>query len=214
MTLIDIPTEQTTAATDLLISLLAVIGLAYLWRRGPTGLRALLWRGVLALLATAAFLGAIAHGIVLAEAVYSAVWKATYLALALLVAAFLLAAIRDVFGDIHARRALPFLLVIALAFFGYFLVDPDDFRPFIMYELAAMLLSLTGFLWLSWKGTLAGAGWIAASIVVNILAAGVQASGSVSFTLIWPFDHNGVFHLIQMPGIVLLVWGLKSGAAK
>ncbi len=211
MTLIDIPTEQTTAATDLLLSLLAVISLAYLRRRGPTGFRALLWRSVLALLAAATFLGAIAHGLVLGEATYTAVWNSTYLALALLVAAFLLAAIRDAFGDSHARRASPFLLVIALGFFVYFLVDPENFRPFILYEVGAMLLSLAGFLWLSWKKSLPGASWIAASIAVNILAAGVQAGGSVSFTLIWPFDHNGVFHLIQMPGIVLLVRGLRSG---
>lgn len=213
MALIQIPTEQTTAATDLLIGILAIASLAYLWRRGPAGLRGLLWRGVFVLLAVASLLGAIAHGIVLSEPVFESLWRVIYLALALVVAVFLLAAIRDVYGDRPARRASPVLLVVAMAFFGWFVANPEIFRPFVLYEAVAMLLSLAGFLWLTWKRSLAGSGWIAASIAVNIAAAAVQASGSVSFTLIWPFDHNGVFHLVQMLGIVLLVRGLRSGSA-
>ena len=49
-------------------------------------------------------------------------------------------------------------------------------------------------------------------MAVNILAAAVQAEGALGFTLIWTFDHNGVFHLVQMVGLGLLVWGLKSEA--
>lgn len=209
-----IATEQTTAATDLLIAVLCVCALVYLRRRGPGGLRGLLWNGVLGLLAVAAFAGAVAHGLVLDEAVFARVWHVTYLALALLVAAFLLAAIRDVFGDAPARRAVPYLLLVALGIFGYFFFNPENFRPFILYETAAMLLSLAGFLWLSWKRSLAGSGWITASIAVNILAAGVQATRSLSFTLIWPFDHNGAFHLIQLLGIALLVRGLRLGSGR
>ena len=210
MTLIEIPIEQTTAATDLLISVVAVAAILYLWRSGPAGLRGWLWRSVFVWLAAASLLGAIAHGLVLDEAVLKWIWRGTYLALAIVVATFLLAAIRDVFGDRTALRALPLLIVIAVGFFAWFITDPENFRPFIMYEATAMLLSLAGFLWLSWQGTLAGAGWIAASIVVNIVAAVVQASRAVSFTLVWSFDHNGVFHLIQILGIALLIRGLSS----
>ena len=213
MTFIQMPTEQTTAATDLLICVVAVAGLAYLWRRGPTGLRALLWRSVFVLLAIASLLGAIAHGIELGQAVYTWIWRATYLALALVVAAFLVAAIRDVFGDATARRVTPLLLVVALGSFALFVAYPENFRPFILYEAVAMLLALAGFVFLTVKGSLAGSGWIATSIAVNMIAAAVQASGSVSFTLIWPFDHNGVFHMIQIVGIALLIRGLRLDAA-
>lgn len=212
MTLIQIPTEQTTAATDLLLCILALIGLAYIWRNGPAGLRGALWRGVLVLLATASLLGAIAHGVVVSEATHAAIWRATYLVLALLVGAFLLAAIRDVAGDRAARRAAIAVTLIALAFAGYFIANPDSFAPFILYEAGAMLLSLTGYLWLGWRGTLAGSGWIAASIATNLVAAAAQSTGSVNITIFWPFDHNGVFHLIQMLGIALLIHGLRRGA--
>ena len=212
--LIDSATEQTTAATDLIIAVLAVVARAYLRNNGPSGLRGRLWRGVLLLLAIAALLGAIGHGTVLSSAVYTVVWALAYLALALLVALFLLATIRDCVGDNAARRAVPVLLVIALAFFGYAMLDPENFLPFILYELSAMTLSLTGFVWITMRGELPGAPWITAAIAVNILAAAIQAEGSAGFTLIWSFDHNGVFHLVQILAIGLLVHGLRMAPAE
>ena len=162
-------------------------------------------------MAVAALFGAIGHGLVLSERAYLFIWGAVYLSLALLVAVFLAATIRDLAGDAVARRAIPALAVVALACFGYLLLDPDNFLPFILYELVAMTLSLAGFAWISSRGNIVGSGWITASIFVNILAAAIQAEGSLGFTLIWAFDHNGVFHLVQMIGIGLLVYGLRLG---
>jgi hypothetical protein len=214
--LIDIPTEQTTAATDLIIALIAIVAALYLKRNGPGRLRGTLWRSVLILLAVAALLGAAGHGLVLGERAYLALWSAVYLPLALLVAAFLAGTIRDLAGDAAARRAIPPLAAIALAFFAYMLLDPDNFLPFIVYETVAMTLSLAGFVWISIRGDLAGAGWITAAIAVNIFAAAIQAEGRLGFTLVWTFDHNGVFHLVQMVGVGLLLQGLRRvpGSAK
>ena len=210
MTLVRIPTELTTAATDLLLAVLAITAWVILNRDGPDGLRGLLWRTVFVLLAITALLGAIAHGLVLGETAFANIWRATYLGLSLLVAAFFLAALRDVMGDSAARRGSLVVTLVAFAAWTVFLVDPDNFLPFVIYEIMAMLFALAGFVWLSIRGSLPGAGWIAASIAVNIVAAAIQASEAVAFTLIWPFDHNGVFHLVQMPGIALLVQGLRS----
>jgi len=214
MTLVAIPTEQTTAATDLLIAGLAVAAFIYLGRNGPTGLRGRLWRSVLMFLAVAAFLGAIGHGIVLGDGADRVLWGLIYLPLALLVAMFLAASIRDLAGDNAGRRSVSALIVVALCFYAYALLDPDNFLPFILYELAAMTLSLTSFLWITKRRELRGAGWITAAIAVNILAAAIQAEGSLGFTLIWSFDHNGVFHLVQMAGLGLLVYGLAAGAGE
>lgn len=211
MTLIQIPTEQTTAITDLLISVLAVASVTYLKKHGPGGLRGHLWQTVFLLLALAGLLGAIVHGFVLAETVYYTLWQSTYLVLALLIAAFLLATTRDLLGDARARQALPVLAVIALGFFGYFILDPDNFLPFIVYESTVMVLALAGYLWIGLRGDIPGAWWITASIAVNIVAAAIQASGSVRVTFVWTFDHNGIFHLVQILAMGLLVYGLRGG---
>ncbi|MGH8658414.1 MAG: DUF6962 family protein, partial [Gammaproteobacteria bacterium] len=44
----------------------------------------------------------------------------------------------------------------------------------------------------------------------TIVAAAFQANRNIELTLIWTFDHNGVFHLIQMTGLVALVAGLRA----
>ena len=210
MTLVQIPTEQTTAATDLLISVLAVASINYLHKHGPDGLRGQLWRYVFLFLAIAGLLGAAAHGLVLGATAFIVLWWGVYLALALLIAAFFLASVRDLYGDDRARQLLPGTLLVATAFFAYFVMDPDNFLPFILYEAIVMVFALGVFAWLAWRQTLAGAAWIAAAIALNIVAAIVQATGSVQFTLIWSFDHNGAFHLVQIAAMAFLVHGLRQ----
>jgi hypothetical protein len=208
MILNQIPTEQTTAVTDLLISVLAVAAVTVLRKRGPTALRGILWRAVFQLLALAALFGGIVHGLVLGETSHTVLWWATYLALSLLIAAFFVATARDLWGDPHARQLVIPAIAVALGFFSYFVIRPDSFLPFILYESVVMLFALASFLWLTWQGNLPGSAWIAASIAVNIIAAVIQATGSVSFTVVWSFDHNGAFHLVQMLSMALLVRGL------
>ena len=76
--------------------------------------------------------------------------------------------------------------------------------------LMGMLFALVAYGWLAINQQLAGVGLMAAGILVTMMAAGVQAGESVSFTFIWKFDHNGAFHLIQMVGIILLTAGLRA----
>lgn len=213
MTLTQIPTEQTTAITDLLIAVLAIAAVTFLRRRGPAGLRGQLWRAVFQLLAIAGLLGGVAHGLVLGETAFTVTWWGTYLALSLLIAAFFLATARDLWGDLSARRLVIPAVVVALAFYGYFVFEPDSFLPFILYESAVMVFALLAYLWLAWRQQLPGSAWIAASIAVNIVAALIQATGSMHFTVVWSFDHNGAFHLVQMLGIALLVRGLRDTPA-
>ena len=73
-----------------------------------------------------------------------------------------------------------------------------------------MLGAFVIYLYLGLTSRLRGAGIIAMAILLNLLAAAVQAS-NVSFHLLFPFDHNGVFHLIQMVAIGTLAIGLSPG---
>ena len=51
---------------------------------------------------------------------------------------------------------------------------------------------------------------MATGIFVSIIAAGIQANKSVFLTFIWRFDHNGIYHLVQIVGLMLLLMGLGS----
>ena len=54
----------------------------------------------------------------------------------------------------------------------------------------------------------AGAHWVTAGLAVSLAAGVVQAIDTVSFRLVWTFDHNGIFHLIQLLGLAVLGRGL------
>ncbi len=74
-----------------------------------------------------------------------------------------------------------------------------------------MLVALALYGRLALTRRLPGAWLMVGGIVLTIVAAVVQATQLVSFTLIWPFDHNGVFHLIQIVALPVLAVGLRAG---
>ena len=87
--LIDSPTERTTAATDALLALLCLGGVLYLRRfRAQDAWKVRIWSAAFALLGAAAPLGALAHGLALADEVKPWLWGPLYLCLGLAVALF------------------------------------------------------------------------------------------------------------------------------
>jgi len=205
------PTEVVTAVTNLplaFVSLAAVHGL-YL-RRQAQPLRAWLWIGMFGGLAIASSVGAFAHGLALDAAVRKLIWHPINAALGLTVACFVAGAVLDRWGPGAARRALPALLLLSAGFFGYATFGASGFLPFILYEGVAMLFCLAIYLTLAAQRRLPGAGWMVAGVAITILAAGLQAT-PISFRLGVTFDHNGVFHLLQLPGLLCLLTGVKKG---
>ena len=46
-------------------------------------------------------------------------------------------------------------------------------------------------------------------VLVSIVAAGIQASLKTTVKLMFEFDHNGIFHIVQILGIIVLLAGLR-----
>jgi hypothetical protein len=55
-----------------------------------------------------------------------------------------------------------------------------------------------------------GAAWMLAGVAITILAAVLQATRVVTLVPSLPLDHNGIFHLVQVPGLLCLRAGLKK----
>lgn len=212
MDFVAIPTEQTTALTDAILALGAFGAALYLNRFRPhQRWRVAVWQGVFIFLAGAATLGALAHGLILPPAVSRLFWGGISLAFGVLVALFLVAVALDLFGEAASRRCSKPLIGVGVGFFAATLARPDSFLIFILYEATAMLIALAGYLWLAARSLLPGAWWMTGGIAVSLLAAAIQASHAVTVTLVWTFDHNGVYHLLQMVGIGLMLAGLRRG---
>jgi hypothetical protein len=212
LSLSDNPIERTTAATDALLVGVALAGLIYLQAVGQAApWKTNLWSGVLLCLALAAGLGAIAHGIELSETRRQQVWQPLNLALGLLVSLFVIGVAYDLWGQSTAQRLLPWLIASGLAFFGVTLLRPGTFLLFISYQSVAMLFALVAYGRLATTGQVAGAWLMVGGVLLTMIAAGVQAGRVGSFTLIWPFDHNGLYHLLQTVAVVILLAGLRAG---
>jgi Family of unknown function (DUF6962) len=211
MALVASPTEITTSATDAVLAVECVVVLVYLWRT-PTGDRwkVGLWSWVFSLLALASFLGSVAHGLEMPHSLRAALWKPLYLSLGLLVALFLIGAFFDLHGRVVAGRLVPYSIGLGGIFFWLTEFLKGEFIIFVVYEALAMGIALAIYCFLAATHRLKGAWIVATAIILNLTAAGVQAS-SISLTIFVPFDHNGVFHLIQMLAIAALGLGLHIG---
>jgi hypothetical protein len=211
---VDSPTEQTTAATDAVLAVLALGCIWYLRRIPGTSThkrrKVNIWSGALVWLALAAALGAVAHGFKLPVRVLRLLWNLLYLSLGFTVGLFVVGVINDMWGQRLAYRALPVMLFGGLLFFSLTLLFPGSFLVFIIYEAVAMLFALGAYGRLALEKRLNGAGWMATGILITIIAAGIQATQSLSLTFIWPFDHNGLYHLVQMVGLGALMVGLRA----
>jgi len=205
-----VATELTSGATDALLALIAWAGAHRIGRRVYPATRAATWALVFRLLAAASALGAIAHGLALPAGVRAALWQPLYLLLGLVVAAFLVAALGDLRGERVARRWRWPLLAVGAGFYAASVVARGAFLAFVAYEAVALLLALAAYVALAARRRLAGAAAIAFGIVLDLAAAGIQASG-LSWHVGLPLDHNGLFHLLQAVALLVMLRGIDAG---
>jgi hypothetical protein len=204
------PAEQATAATDIILALVAFGGVLFLqWPPVDAGglWRIHVWSTAIGLIGLAATLGAVAHGLIFKAITHNRIWRVLNLALAFAVSLFVVGVINDLYGCAAARKTLPFMLAAGLGFYLTTLIYPGIFFLFIVYEGLALLFSLGAYLFLSVAGE-PGAGLMASGVLLSIIAAGLQARKSIAVTLIWKFDHNGIYHIVQTIGLLFLIAGL------
>jgi len=202
------PYERITAWTDIFMGALAVYIAFQLAQLAD--FKSAIWAWTFGLLAFSSFLGAIAHGYEMSLKTNDRLWMPINLSLGLALGLFVVGALFDLGGESVARMALPVMLAIGFGFFLITVWKPGTFMTFIAYEAIAMLFALGVYVYLLFTASLVGAGWMVLGILVTIIAAVVQATGKAGKGIFWYFDNNGVFHLIQMVGMVLLFVGLNT----
>ncbi len=206
---VDAPTELTTAATNLPLGLVALVASIFFHRlRGRDPWKARVWMAASACLLVVSILGAGVHGLELSEQVHFLGWTLIYLGLGLMVAAVFVGAVRDLWGERASRRTAPVMAIVALLFVLAARVS-GRFIVFIGYEALFVGFALVGYGYLAVTRRLAGAGLVWAGLLVSLMAAVVQTTDA-QVTMIWTFDHNGLFHLLQVPGLILIVLGVGA----
>jgi len=207
------PLEQTTAATDIVLALVAFGGIVFLlglllnsgelWKIS-------IWSAAIGSIGLAAALGAVAHGLILSRTLHHFSWLVLNLALSLAISLFVVGVVYDLWGFEVSLKTLPILVITGLGFYLTTLFYPGIFFLFIVYEGVALVFALAAYIYLTIQQDLPGAYLMAAGVLASIIAAGIQANKPVVVTFIWRFDHNGIYHLVQVVGLLLLFAGLRK----
>ena len=196
--------EPMTLLTDLLLSGWTLyLGVRLTSSGGGTAQR---WWGAAFLAATAAAaLGGLWHGFVhqLPVATAAWLWTSTLWAIGAASACFLVAAAYAVLGP-HWRRWLTVLAGVKLALYLVLSLGRDDFLPALLDYAPTLLLVLLLFAWRYRSVREASAPWVGAGIVTAFIAAAVQAAQLAPHPA---FNHNDLYHLLQMLAFWLLYRG-------
>jgi len=174
--------EPVTLATDYLLALAAGVFAALLWRTNR------FWALAFLFTACGSFFGGTYHGFapVLGPLTAVALWKATIYSIGL--ASFFLLA--------GSHRAFVLLALVKFIVYASWMITHDDFTwVMVDYGLTMLIVAIA-----------VRNRWVIASIAVSVLGALVQQS---RFALHRHFNHNDLYHVIQLVALWLLYRGGK-----
>ena len=199
--------EPMTMLTDYLVTLLAAsLGIHLVIEgRARSAQAEVLWGWAFMATALGALVGGTSHGFArqLGDEGWQVLWKITVYAIG--AASFLLLA-GALVASISGPWRRPLLLLAFLKLVGYvwWMASHDDFRFVINDYGSTMVLVLLLQIWLWWVRRAPSAPWVVTGILVSFVASLIQQSG---FALHQHFNHNDIFHVIQLLALWLLYRG-------
>lgn len=178
-----------------------------LWKEGKQlGDRAISsWSLVFLFSAVAAFFGGTAHGFPerLGFAGHALVWKVTVQAVGIASLSFLVATIFVAFRG-RTRQALLVIALFKWLAYAIWMTEHNAFR-YVVYDYLPSLLfagAVHGWLWLR-QGRSSGRA-IMLGVLVSLGAAAIQVAGLAPHP---QFNHNDLYHVVQMVAFYLLYRG-------
>ena len=199
-------TEPTTMLTDYGLGVLCLIwGWKLLHLGNHRSAAQALWARAFLATGLAALLGGTVHGLtlILPEILLMGMWRGT-LYLTGFASFFMLAAVVLVALPRALSRWGLALCVLKLVVYLVWMFNHPDFR-FVVYDFGAALLLILGFQLVAlYQQRSVAAGWIALGILLALVGAAIQQSG---LSLHTHFNHNDLFHVVQMGAFYLLYRG-------
>jgi hypothetical protein len=200
-------TEPMTMITDYLMGALAFVLALRLLGDPSAGQHASgrLWAAAFVMTAVAAFVGGTYHGFIqwMPGVAGRAMWKATLVATGVGSACLLAAAVVAASAG-PLRTALVLLVVVKLAVYLWTVSTRDAFVLVIVDYGAALVAVLLAAWFIRPTGLTPAAWWITAGVAVAVVA------GLIQWARVAPhphFNHNDLFHVVQMASLYLLYRG-------
>ncbi|MFQ6677088.1 MAG: hypothetical protein ACE5D0_02105 [Fidelibacterota bacterium] len=205
--------EPMTAFTDLLIFALGLYFARELYGIYTTKMYDvhLYFMLVFLFMGFAGLFGALSHGIGphFPGGVHSFFWMMALYSIGLTTFTMLMGGLFHVVSH-QTMEWLKWFPFLALILYLIFITRHDNFGTVVKFYIPAMILLLMLMLYSLLRFQSNGTGWIIVSILVSFAGAAVQQSG---FSMHRHFNHNDIYHVIQMGSMYLLyrgVWVLKD----
>ena len=200
-------TEPMTMMTDYVMGALAFVLAMRIVGDAAAGrqLSGRLWAAALVMTAVAAFLGGTYHGFIqwMPGASGRALWKATLLATGIGSACLLAAAVTAATAG-ALQRALLAVVAVKLLVYVWTIATKDQFALVIAdYGTALLAVALAAWV-IRPSGLTPAAWWITGGVAVAAVA------GAIQWARLAPhvhFNHNDLFHVVQMASLYLLYRG-------
>jgi hypothetical protein len=167
-----------------------------------------LWLAAVILLGVSAFLGAIVHGFDFHDSTRTLLWKPLHLCLSAIAGVLLVCAVSDWRGASAGLAAVPIAAAMSLVLFAATQLRRASVAIFLVLGVVGTVFPVAVYSWLALHHE-AGALPIAAGLIATIAAVVVQRS-RLTLRVIVLFDHNGLFHLVQLGGIALIALGVRQ----
>ncbi|WP_444900812.1 DUF6962 family protein [Microbulbifer sp. VAAC004] len=209
--LTDVPTEQVSAITDLVLAVLALFIFLYFirpefkssWKRNC-------WICFFGVMFVVGLLGSVIHGFQIAGPERIFMWHVLFFFLGLFLVSFTLAIIGDLAGERISRKLLPYIFLIGLIFYFIAVSRIDGFIVFVGYQALVMIPVVIGYTWMGVMGRLPGAWYMVIGGFVSLLAVVLQVRTALEFTFIWTFNHNSLYHMVQTIGVLFFFAGIRK----
>ncbi|MFQ5641469.1 MAG: hypothetical protein ACE5IR_26125 [bacterium] len=200
--------EPTTMLTDYILALFTLLLCGHLFKLNSPDrqVSVQLWNFAFIATAIAAFLGGASHGFAdYFNAFFSAaLWKGTVYAIGFasffMLAGSIIAAVTN-----PGRRWLLALTTLKLFFYAIWMITHSDFS-YVIYDYVPAMLGVFMLQVYSYRNKKTkSAVWITSGIIVSFFGSGIQMSG---FTIHEYFNHNDLYHVVQMGAIYLMYRGV------
>ena len=205
MTLVEPASSLTDFALGVLALMIAV-------RLRPNETADAHWRWFFVWIGIAGLWGGFHHGFVVGHETAAAFsWSAISLLVAIAISYLLAASVNTVLGK---GRGQPLLAIRAISLAVFFsLVVSGNAIVITLMLTEGLAMALVIGLWLhAWQKDQPAVGLVLAAIVASGLAAALKAS-SLQFNMGgWKFDPNSLYHVAQMPGLLLLLVAIQRRA--
>jgi hypothetical protein len=206
---LDVAAERTTAVTDVLLAVALVAGIVYIRRATPASPLRSLWLAAIALFAFGSLAGGALHATRIDDPSVNALWRPVYLVIGASFALIGVGAVGAWRGFPAARRVLRFVPALTAAYYVATWRVADDALVLGVFAAPALVFAFVVFGALGLQRR-RGAATVALGLGFVVAAAAVQAAAPAVVRLTWTLDHNGLSHLIMLPGVAILVRGLRT----